>query len=95
MRLLLIMTVLLVGSSPACAHRLNVRAKIDGDQVRIEAFYDDDMPAQEARITIADGDQIVAAGQTDEKGVWTCACPKPGSYTVRAESVGHAAIRVP
>jgi hypothetical protein len=84
-------TVLLVGSSPAFAHRLHVVAKVTGEQVRVEAFYDDDTPAQEAKVTVAAGDRLVAEGRTDEKGVWTGATPAPGTYTVRAESVGHAA----
>jgi hypothetical protein len=83
--------VLLIGSSPAFAHQLHVTARLDGDRVRVEAYYSDDTPAQEARITISNGDQIVAEGQTDEKGVWTCVRPKPGSYAVKAQSVGHAA----
>src|SRR5262245_9992573 len=82
---------LLVGSSPAFAHRLHVVAKVTGGQIRVEAFYDDDSPAQEAKVTVSLGDQTVAEGRTDEKGVWTCTRPAPGTYTVRAESVGHAA----
>ena len=62
-----------------------------GDQLRVEAFYDDDTPSQEAKITVTQGDQTIAEGRTDEKGVWTCAKPAPGTYLVRAESVGHAA----
>ena len=88
---LLAATVLLAGSSPAFAHRLHVVAKVTGEQVRVEAFYDDDTPAQEAKVTVALGEQTVAEGRTDEKGVWTFARPAPGTYTVRAESAGHAA----
>jgi hypothetical protein len=88
---LLILACLLAGTSPAFAHRLHVDLKLAGDQVRVEAFYDDDTPAQEAKITVTQGDQTIAEGRTDEKGVWTCAKPAPGTYLVRAESVGHAA----
>jgi hypothetical protein len=89
--ILLTPALLLVGTSPAFAHRLHVDVKANGDQVRVEAYYDDDTPAQEAKITISLGDQTVAEGRTDDKGVWTCAKPAPGTYVVRAESVGHAA----
>jgi len=88
---LLVIAFLLAGSSPAFAHRLHVDPKVAGDQVRVEAFYDDDTPAQEAKITVTLGDQTIAEGRTDEKGVWTFAKPAPGTYLVRAESVGHAA----
>jgi hypothetical protein len=90
MRLLVAATVLLAGASPAFAHRLRVEPKVIGDQVRVEAFYDDGTPAQEAKVTVA-GDRTVAEGRTDENGVWTCARPEPGTYMVRAESFGHAA----
>jgi hypothetical protein len=83
--------LLLAGTSPAFAHRLHVDVKTTGDQVRVETYYDDDTPAQEAKITVRLGDRPVAEGRTDEKGVWTCAKPAPGTYLVRAESVGHAA----
>jgi hypothetical protein len=88
---LLILACLLAGTSPAFAHRLHVDPKLAGDQVRVEAFYDDGTPAQEAKVTITLGEQTIAEGRTDEKGVWTCAKPAPGTYLVRAESVGHAA----
>ena len=91
MRTGLSISVLLLAASPALAHRLHVDAKVAGDLIRVEAFYDDDTPAQEAKITLTLGDQLAVEGRTDDKGVWTCPRPAPGTYTVRAVSVGHAA----
>src|SRR4051794_2381438 len=91
MRFLLAATVLLAGSSPAFAHHLLSTAKLVGDRLRVEAYYDDDTPAQEARVTVRQDDRVVTEGRTDEKGVWTCPRPEPGTYTVRVVSVGHAA----
>src|SRR5262245_27089417 len=85
-----VMVLLSFGVSPAFAHRLCVEAKVRTDHVRVEAYYDDDTPAQEAKITIHKGDAIVADECTDEKGVWTCTL-QPGHYTVSAETLGHAA----
>jgi hypothetical protein len=83
-------TLIALGATPAFAHKLCVEAKPRTDHVHVEAYYDDDTPAQEAKITIHKGDAVVAEGRTDEKGVWTCMLP-PGHYTVRAETLGHAA----
>ena len=62
-----------------------------GDRLRVEAYYDDGTPAQEAKVTVRRADQVVVEGRTDDKGVWTCPRPEPGTYTVRVVSVGHAA----
>jgi hypothetical protein len=91
MRLLIVATVLLAGSSPAFAHHLLSKATLVGDRLRVEAYYDDDTPAQEARVTVRVDARVVVEGRTDEKGVWTCPRPEPGTYTVRVVSVGHAA----
>jgi hypothetical protein len=88
---LLIAIALLADPTPAFAHRLHVSTRLIGDQIRVEVFYDDDTPAQEAKVTIRLGDQAVGEGRTDDKGVWICPRPQPGTYAVRAESVGHAA----
>ena len=89
---LLIAAALLAWSSPAFAHRLHVEARLtENDQLRVEAYYDDDTPAQDARVTIRLGEQLVAEGKTDDKGVWTCPRPEPGTYTVRAQTAGHGA----
>ena len=84
-------TLLLAGSSPAFAHRLHSGLKLTDDQLRVEAYYSDDAPAQEAKVTVLRGDEVVAEGRTDERGIWTCPRPQPGTYTVRVLSEGHAA----
>lgn len=88
---LMVSALLLSATSSAFAHRLHVDPKIVGAELRVEAYYDDDTPARDAKITIRAGDVTVAEGRTDDKGVWTCPKPASGKYTVRAESVGHAA----
>jgi hypothetical protein len=91
MRTVLAATVLLLAAGPAFAHRLNVKPTVVGDQLRVEAYYDDDTPSQEAKVTLTRDGELVASGRTDEKGIWTTPRPKAGTYVVRAESVGHAA----
>jgi len=79
-------------ASPAFAHKLQIDWRISDKRLHIEAFYDDNTPAQQAMITIKnDKNEIVASGKTDEHGVWTCAAPTAGKYTARAETAGHVA----
>ncbi|MSR53531.1 MAG: carboxypeptidase regulatory-like domain-containing protein [Gemmataceae bacterium] len=92
MRLALLAFVILSGvATPVFAHKLIVDPRIKGDRLHVEAFYEDDTPAQQARITVLNGDTVIAEGRTDEKGVWSIAKPMPGTYLVKAESLGHAA----
>lgn len=91
MRFCLSTFALLLSALPVFAHRLQVEPLIKGDKLHVEAFYDDNSPAQQAKITVLNGDTVVAEGRTDEKGVWECAKPMPGTYLVKAESLGHAA----
>lgn len=77
----------------ASAHAIGVDARIFEDKVRVEAYFDDDTPARDAKVEVLDGDKVVVAeGRTDEKGYWTFAKPKPGKYSVRVDAGdGHAA----
>lgn len=86
----LVVFVLLVGASPAFAHNLMTDSRMVDGRLRVEVFYDDDTPAQDAKVTIKNGDATVAEGRTDERGVWVWEKPVPGTYTVHAQSVGHA-----
>jgi nickel transport protein len=91
MRLGLLLAALFLCASPASAHRMIVDPRSKGDQLHVEVFYEDDTPAQQAKVIVLNGDQLVAEGRTDEKGVWNCPKPPPGTYLVKAESLGHAA----
>jgi hypothetical protein len=92
LRFLYVTPALLLTAAPAFAHKLIVECRVQNDRVRVEAFHDDDTPAQQAKIIIADeSKKIIAEGRCDERGLWSCPLPTPGKYTVRAESVGHTA----
>lgn len=77
----------------ASAHAIGVDARLVGDKVRVEVYFDDDTPASGAKVEVLDGEKaVVAEGRTDDKGFWAFAKPKPGKYTVRLDAGdGHAA----
>ena len=83
--------VLLGVSAPAAAHDL--RAKLDPDAtdpLRVEAWFDDDTPAQQARVSVVRSTgETVASGFTDERGLWSFPRPGPGLYRITVESTGH------
>jgi hypothetical protein len=89
----LVLVIVLAGwATPARAHNLLLDARVTGERLRVEAFYDDDTPAQQATITVEnESGAVVATGKTDERGTWSCPRLAPGAYVLRARSVDHAA----
>jgi hypothetical protein len=56
----------------------------------VEAGFDDDSPAEGARVVILDAaGSEAASGKTDERGVCRLAKLSPGKYTATVESAGH------
>jgi hypothetical protein len=81
-------------ASPAFAHRMLLTCAAERDRVRVEVFFNDDTPAQEVTVSVADSNQKpIAEGKTDEHGVWTFARPAAGAYTVKASGIGHSATQ--
>ena len=93
MRFLLPLLLLLVLPLAASAHAVGIEAKLKGGTVSVEAFYDDDSPAADAKITVEDeSKKLIAEGTTDAKGAWSFPRPRAGQYTVRLDAgFGHAA----
>ncbi|MFO0849726.1 MAG: hypothetical protein U0871_14415 [Gemmataceae bacterium] len=80
----------------APAHKLEVVAKLPPDApavLRVEVGYDDDTPAEGAKVTLTDrAGAVVATGTTDERGVCTLVRPAAGGYTLTADDgAGHRA----
>lgn len=74
----------------ADAHDLRARVDAAADPIRVEAGYDDDAPAEGAKVTVTDAaGAVVAQGATDDRGVWSFSRPGPGRYTIVVESAGH------
>jgi hypothetical protein len=73
----LLLWLLFAGS--ASAHALGVEARLKDGRVVVEAFYDDDTPARDARVVVRDEDRTaVAEGRTDGDGRWSFATPPAG-----------------
>jgi len=85
--------VLAFAPASALAHALGVDCTLRGAKVEVEAFYDDNAPAQKAKVQVVNAlDEIIASGVTDATGSWTFATPPPGKYEVRVDAgAGHRA----
>ena len=66
--------LLLIGvvSSTAYAHKVNVFAYVEGDQVYVQGYFSDGIKAKNSEVTVSasDGRQL-AHGQTNEEGAFT------------------------
>jgi hypothetical protein len=90
-RLLLGMLLLLASGGQAFGHAIGAQARIRGGQVEVEAYFDDDTPAGQARVTVRNRARwTIAEGRTDERGVWAFPAPTPGPYEFRVDAgTGH------
>src|SRR5437763_1558459 len=85
-----VLVVVLLAPAVARAHDLKTVVTIGPDVVKVEAGFDDDSPAEKARVTVTDtSGATVGGGVLDERGVWSFPRPAPGRYTVVVESAGH------
>jgi len=85
-----VVAVALFTPSPATAHDLKAKVTVMPTLITVEAGYDDDTPAEAARVTVTDaaGTEVLS-GVLDEKGVWSFPPPPAGTYAVVVESAGH------
>ena len=85
----------LVTPARADAHGMHAKVDVTNDPARLDAYFDEDMPAKFADVTVTDADgNVVVSGKTDERGVWTFPRPKPGTYVLTVkEPDGHVAKR--
>ena len=92
---LLMLVVLLTGLLPAkvSAHAVGVDCTLRLGKLEIEVFYDDDSPAQKAKVQLVNArEEIVASAVTDERGRCVLRKPIPGKYEVRVDAgAGHRA----
>ena len=77
----------------ASAHAVGVEAKLRGNTVHVEVYYDDDTPAASASVVVEDETgKVVIEGTTDNKGEWDFPTPPAGKYRVKVDAgAGHGA----
>jgi nickel transport protein len=79
----------LLPASPAMAHGLNVSVEPDtpGALVTVAAYFEDNTPAQQAKVFVTEVDSTpVVHGTTDDRGRWAFARPAPGRYRILVDA---------
>lgn len=97
---LLVLALALGETRPARAHALGAECQLRSGQLEVEAYYDDNTPARDARVWLEDAQgRRVLQGRTDSQGRWRCPCPEPGRYRLTVDAgAGHRTtlvVRVP
>ena len=89
--LLTTFAALALSPSPASAHKVLVAFASKEDQIEVEAFFEDDVPAHQAKVKVLDDAGVtISEGITDVKGFWRFATPKNGTYVVHLDAgAGH------
>jgi len=92
MRGAIALVAVLVTASVASAHGLLVTLEIRAEKVHVEVFYDDDTPAETAKLAVTDAEgKTVAEGTADDRGFWDFDVPTAGEYVLIAKATGHRA----
>jgi hypothetical protein len=83
--------LIFVAPGRATAHDLKATVRLLPDEVVVEAGFNDDTPAEGARVIILnDSGTEVASGRTDERGVCRMSKLKAGKYTATVQDpTGH------
>jgi nickel transport protein len=81
----------LLTAADAGAHVVHIEWKVAAPDLVVVAYFDNDLPADEAEVALHDPDgTVVAAGKTDDTGSWKCPSPPPGSYRLVVRAIpGH------
>lgn len=83
------LAAILVAPRCASAHALRVDCYLRAESVIVEAYFDDDTPADKAKVRIFDaGGNEIARGQTDADGKWSTHRLSPGRYRVEVDAGG-------
>lgn len=88
---LLAVLVLVLGASPAWAHKVNIFAYVEGDQVYTESYFVDGQKVIGGEIAVADaaGNTLVT-GTTDAQGLFAFPLPNTQPLTITVNSgMGH------
>ena len=89
----LLVVLLSVATSSAYAHKVNVFAYAEGDQIYIEGYFSDGTKAKNSEVQVyGDHDQELTKGQTNEEGVFIF--PAQGKQSLRIvlnAGLGHQA----
>jgi nickel transport protein len=89
--LLMAIFAVLLCSTTAMAHKVNVFAYVEGGKVYTESYFPDGEPVEGGKVLVYDShDKLLLEGKTDEAGHFNFDVPKVDDLTIVIEAtMGH------
>lgn len=69
-------------------HKLCAKLDIQGDKLIVEAFYDNEIPAENAKVKLLHQQKTLAEATTDDRGMCSLAIPPAGDYLLDISAGG-------
>ncbi len=90
---LLFISLLMAMVTPAQAHKINMFAFAEGDDVFVEGYFTDGKKPKNSPVQVYDADgNVIVEGQTDEEGTFQFALPDSGPIRITLNAgQGHLA----
>lgn len=76
-------------------HDLCAKVERQGNQLQIEAWFDNDTPADQAVVRILQKEKVICESKTDDRGLCSMPAPDPGSYVLQVHASGGHRTEVP
>ncbi|GAB4350432.1 MAG: hypothetical protein Kow0099_33960 [Candidatus Abyssubacteria bacterium] len=89
----IICIIVLLGPTDARAHRVNLFAYVEGDNVIVESYFNDGTPCRDSTIEVFDENaNTLLQGNTDAEGKFSFRAPVKSNLLIRlTASMGHRA----
>lgn len=69
-------------------HKLCAKIDLQGDKLIVEAFYDNDIPAEKAKVILKQQQNTLVEATTDERGMCSLTIPPAGDYLLDISAGG-------
>jgi nickel transport protein len=89
--LLIAIMIVLLGSTAAMAHKVNLFAYVEGGKIYTESYFPDGSPVKGGKVLVYDSqDKLLLEGKTDKAGLFSFDVPKVDDLTIVIEAtMGH------
>lgn len=82
------LTLILLLGLASHPHKLCAKVELQGERLQVEAWFDNDMPADGAKVKMLAGTKTLHEAVTDDRGLCTLPTPAAGQYLIEVNAGG-------